>query len=229
MILYNYNDIQGKTGAADLFKELDIKSSEDYTERVAYAAFGRNKKAFDAQYGDGRCEALWKAADVFTESAAEEMLGSMGLDIEKVDVKRGVRPERGDDFLITTKDGKELILDVEYTKDDLPGAKSKMAEKFAENKADLGMIFYKRKYYVVINSAIKYEPLANIVRDSNFKNVNAANSKLRSTNAVNSNLFKMNAANSRLINANATNSNLLNTSASLSNLANVNVEENLLG
>jgi len=162
---FDYNDIVGKTGAANLLGELDIKSSPDFTERVAYAAFGRNKKAFDAQYGEGKCKALWDVADDFSKSAAEEAVENMGLDIEKVDVKRGVRPEGGVDILTTTKDGKTLILDVEYTKDDFPSAKSHMTKKFAENKADLGMIFYKGKYYVVINSATDYEPLANIAKD----------------------------------------------------------------
>lgn len=43
---FDYNDIQGKTAAADLFKELDIQSSKDLTRRVAYATQVRNKDAF---------------------------------------------------------------------------------------------------------------------------------------------------------------------------------------
>jgi len=162
---FDYNDIQGKTRASDLFEKLNIKSSTDYTERVAYAAFARNKKAFDAEYGERKCDALLKVADIFTESAAKEMLGNLGLDIEKVDVEQGVRPGGGKDIVITKKDGKTLILDVEYTKDDLPTAKWRMAQKFAKNKADLGMIFYKGEYYVYINSATEYETLANIAKD----------------------------------------------------------------
>ena len=71
-----------------------------------------------------------------------------------------------DMILITTKDGKTLILDIEYA-----GVKSfsrqtrNMAQKFREGKADLGMIFWEGEYHVVINSATKYEPLANIAKD----------------------------------------------------------------
>lgn len=162
---FDYNDIQVRTEAADLFEELDIQSSKDFTRRVAYATQVGNKDAFNAEYGEGKCEALWGAADAFSKSTTEEALENIGLKA-KVELKAGVRPSKtGEDISITTQDGIKLKLDIEYAgegQNSFSSQVNNMAQKFREGKADLGIIFSEGEYYVYINSATKYESLANI-------------------------------------------------------------------
>jgi uncharacterized protein YjbI with pentapeptide repeats len=163
---FDYNDIVGKTGAADLFEELDIKSSKDFTSRVAYAAKVK-MKAFDTEYGEGKWEALMDAVNKFAKLATDNAFEKLGLKVQTV-VKAGETSMPGVDIEGKTKDGTVLEVDIKFAgvgNDRYRVQVYSLKQKFAIGKADLGIVFWEGEYHVFINSATKYEPLANIAKD----------------------------------------------------------------
>jgi len=162
----DYYDIQGKTGATDLFGELDIENSNDFTRRVAYAA-QVNMKAFDAEYGEGKWKALMDATDQIAKVATDKAFEDLGLNV-KTTVKAGETNMPGADIEGKTNDGTILNVDIEFAgsgNDRYSNHIYSLRQKFTQGKADLGIIFWEGEYHVFINPATDYEPLANIAKD----------------------------------------------------------------
>jgi uncharacterized protein YjbI with pentapeptide repeats len=146
---------------------LDMRSSEDFTRTVAYAVNVATQGDFKAKYGQEQYNALIKLANFISKSETDISFKEFGLDVQ-TDVKAGVMPgEPGEDILGKTKDGIILKVDIEFAgagKDCYNDQVYKLQKKFTEGKADLGIIFWEGERHVFINSATKYEPLANIAK-----------------------------------------------------------------
>jgi len=162
-------DLNIKADFETIKKETGIQSPQDFTDTVAYAMDGKTIGDFRETHDLKNWEKLRDSANSISKYYLERELEMFGLKNIEADIEAGVEPVKpGDDIKISTSDGTQLKVDIEYAgsgKKCYSAQVDHLMKKFAKG-TDLGIIFWEGEYHIFVNLDTEYMPLRDLARGS---------------------------------------------------------------